>query len=301
MVAPSRPVRWVWQAGCRCRCAARAAAHASRQPRCRIGAGAICGDRKRMGPELPGRALIGFVEATDAPLRRRTTCRRIAWLPISSASLAARGISARGFADAAIGQIEAVNPCINAVVVKTTSAWAAANAAPAGHRPVGTPRSPPEAARLKVGGRSTSAPCSRRLRSSGRYWPQRTGRAKRRAGGQPNRPGCEWRVGAGSRASDGGRVRRSARHGTDAGRRSVQRCGVLVMPDGEFAHLPHDVRSLALLDAEARIAHIRAERWIQHPAAAGCSVICKRPSISRSASGWRTYCSWARAAWEKPC
>jgi type II secretory pathway predicted ATPase ExeA len=41
------------------------------------------------------------------------------------------------------------------------------------------------------------------------------------------------------------------------------------MPDGEFAHLPHDVRPLALLDAEARIAHIRAERWIQHPAAAG--------------------------------
>ena len=41
------------------------------------------------------------------------------------------------------------------------------------------------------------------------------------------------------------------------------------MPDEEFAHLPHDVRPLALLDAEARIAHIRAERWIQHPAAAG--------------------------------
>jgi len=35
----------------------------------------------------------------------------------------------------------------------------------------------------------------------------------------------------------------------------------------EFAHLPEDVRPIAALDAEARIAHIRAERWVQHAAA----------------------------------
>ena len=35
----------------------------------------------------------------------------------------------------------------------------------------------------------------------------------------------------------------------------------------DFAHLPEDVRSLAQLDAEVRIAHIRAERWVQHAAA----------------------------------
>jgi type II secretory pathway predicted ATPase ExeA len=35
----------------------------------------------------------------------------------------------------------------------------------------------------------------------------------------------------------------------------------------EFAHLPQDVRPIASLDAEARIAHIRAERWLQHAAA----------------------------------
>jgi type II secretory pathway predicted ATPase ExeA len=37
--------------------------------------------------------------------------------------------------------------------------------------------------------------------------------------------------------------------------------------DAEFAHLPQDVRPIAALDAEARIAHIRAERWVQNPAA----------------------------------
>ena len=40
------------------------------------------------------------------------------------------------------------------------------------------------------------------------------------------------------------------------------------MADTEFAHLPADVRPLAQLDAEVRIAHIRAGRWIQHAAAA---------------------------------
>ena len=35
----------------------------------------------------------------------------------------------------------------------------------------------------------------------------------------------------------------------------------------EFAHLPEDLRPVAALDAEARIAHIRAERWVQHAAA----------------------------------
>ncbi len=35
----------------------------------------------------------------------------------------------------------------------------------------------------------------------------------------------------------------------------------------EFEHLPLDVRPIAGLDAEARIAHIRAERWVQHAAA----------------------------------
>lgn len=35
----------------------------------------------------------------------------------------------------------------------------------------------------------------------------------------------------------------------------------------EFAHLPQDVRPVAALDAEARIAHIRTERWVQHAAA----------------------------------
>jgi len=35
---------------------------------------------------------------------------------------------------------------------------------------------------------------------------------------------------------------------------------------GEFTHLPEDVRPIAALDAEARITHIRAERWVQHAA-----------------------------------
>ncbi len=35
----------------------------------------------------------------------------------------------------------------------------------------------------------------------------------------------------------------------------------------EFAHLPQDVRPVAALDDGARVAHIRAERWVQHPAA----------------------------------
>jgi ATP-dependent protease HslVU (ClpYQ) ATPase subunit len=39
------------------------------------------------------------------------------------------------------------------------------------------------------------------------------------------------------------------------------------MATPEFAHLPPDVRPIAALDAEARIAHIRAERWVQHAAA----------------------------------
>ena len=37
--------------------------------------------------------------------------------------------------------------------------------------------------------------------------------------------------------------------------------------EGDLAYLPADVRPVALLEAEARIAHIRAERWIQHAAA----------------------------------
>lgn len=39
------------------------------------------------------------------------------------------------------------------------------------------------------------------------------------------------------------------------------------MAASDFAHLPQDVRPIAALDAEARIAHIRAERWVQHAAA----------------------------------
>jgi type II secretory pathway predicted ATPase ExeA len=35
---------------------------------------------------------------------------------------------------------------------------------------------------------------------------------------------------------------------------------------GDFAHLPPDMHAIAQLDAEARVAHIRAERWIQHAA-----------------------------------
>ena len=35
----------------------------------------------------------------------------------------------------------------------------------------------------------------------------------------------------------------------------------------EFGHLPQDVRSIAALGTEARIAHIRAERWVHHAAA----------------------------------
>lgn len=34
-----------------------------------------------------------------------------------------------------------------------------------------------------------------------------------------------------------------------------------------FAHLPEDVRPVAALEAAERIAHIRAERWVQHAAA----------------------------------
>ncbi len=32
----------------------------------------------------------------------------------------------------------------------------------------------------------------------------------------------------------------------------------------DFAHLPADVRPIASMDVEARIAHIRTERWVQH-------------------------------------
>jgi type II secretory pathway predicted ATPase ExeA len=39
------------------------------------------------------------------------------------------------------------------------------------------------------------------------------------------------------------------------------------MPRGEYAHLPSDMRPIAALDADARIAHIRAERWIQNAGA----------------------------------
>jgi type II secretory pathway predicted ATPase ExeA len=39
------------------------------------------------------------------------------------------------------------------------------------------------------------------------------------------------------------------------------------MATPQFAHLPPDVRPIAALDAEARIAHIRADRWVQHAAA----------------------------------
>ncbi len=39
------------------------------------------------------------------------------------------------------------------------------------------------------------------------------------------------------------------------------------MATNELAHLPLDVRPIAALDAETRIAHIRAERWVQHGAA----------------------------------
>ena len=35
----------------------------------------------------------------------------------------------------------------------------------------------------------------------------------------------------------------------------------------EFLHLPRDVRPLAALDSAARVAHIRAERWVQHAVA----------------------------------
>jgi type II secretory pathway predicted ATPase ExeA len=39
------------------------------------------------------------------------------------------------------------------------------------------------------------------------------------------------------------------------------------MPSAEYAHLPSDVRPIAALDADTRIAHIRAERWIQNASA----------------------------------
>jgi hypothetical protein len=39
------------------------------------------------------------------------------------------------------------------------------------------------------------------------------------------------------------------------------------MADSDCVHLPADMRAIAQLDADARIAHIRAERWIQHAAA----------------------------------
>jgi hypothetical protein len=50
-----------------------------------------------------------------------------------------------------------------------------------------------------------------------------------------------------------------------------------------FAHLPADVRPLAQLDAEVRIAHIRAERWIQHAAA---ERLCHCPSFMRLGKRW---------------
>lgn len=39
------------------------------------------------------------------------------------------------------------------------------------------------------------------------------------------------------------------------------------MSAAEFLHLPQDVRPVAALNADARIGHIRAERWVQHAAA----------------------------------
>ena len=39
------------------------------------------------------------------------------------------------------------------------------------------------------------------------------------------------------------------------------------MSGADYGHLPSDVRPIAALDADARIAHIRAERWIQNAGA----------------------------------
>ena len=39
------------------------------------------------------------------------------------------------------------------------------------------------------------------------------------------------------------------------------------MISGDFSHLPADVRPVALWEDAARIAHIRAERWVQHATA----------------------------------
>ncbi len=65
-----------------------------------------------------------------------------------------------------------------------------------------------------------------------------------------------------------GRQRRSRRPRTDAGRGGEQRRGVLVMAEKDrYPHLPADVRPIANLGDEERIAHIRAERWIPHAAA----------------------------------
>ena len=58
----------------------------------------------------------------------------------------------------------------------------------------------------------------------------------------------------------------------------------------EFEHLPLDVRPIAGLDAEARIAHIRAERWVQHAAADRVLATSRKRWSSRPKTAWRTSC-----------
>ena len=73
----------------------------------------------------------------------------------------------------------------------------------------------------------------------------------------------------------------------------------------EFAHLPEDLRPIALLDAETRIAHIRSERWIQNAPAdrllGYLSAIYRRPLISHRGNEWKISCWWARAGWVRRC
>lgn len=68
---------------------------------------------------------------------------------------------------------------------------------------------------------------------------------------------------------------------------------------GELAHLPVDVRPIAALPDEDRIAHIRTERWIRHTAAERVLGDLQEASIKRRVVAWRRFCFWARAAWQK--